>query len=281
MLYAIKRTIEIVEDNLLSETSIKKLVIKLHFPYMVACLSEHVWDWEQNDYRNVEQQNRFLLKNIHDMIKENNREGRLEIKFWLVDIFENLDVLTMMALGDDSPSPQEPPPRSNVGIKFRSAALYWMYHAPSDFAAQQLCRRLGIALEFGTSDTFTGFTAPIRRLVITGEDRAENFARLFGDTWEEAIKTEWDEIRMDVLTRKKPYAGGLHRNESWNIMDEGAPYCRPRLPTAEDKDKIAKLDKKFHLTGDEVSRLHVGRDSGIDFERQIALYYELMGYSGE
>ncbi|OWO98648.1 NADH-ubiquinone oxidoreductase 78 kDa subunit, mitochondrial precursor [Marssonina coronariae] len=224
-LYAIKRAIEIVEDE---QWTFKTLVIKTHLKYVVDSLSQDVWLWEENNYQNTEGfevVNRFLIEKIHHMILEAHKERCLRIKLWFVSVGDNKDAILLANKALDkrlSIVESEPP-----DTPLERAVHYYMYEAPRDPDALELCLRVGIGLKRGYSRSFTGVNVPIRRLVVTGEDRPRNFERLFGPDWKAAVDAEWRIIRREILKPEQDVVGAM--------LDRGAPYYRPRLPTEEEK----------------------------------------------
>lgn len=119
---------------------------------------------------------------------------------------------------------EEPSPPTPTAQPWESALKHWFtaYASPE---ARHLCLRLNITLRKLTRSTFTGFTAVLRRLVITGEDRPVNFERIFGPNWAPAISDEWKTIRADVLHPKKD------KEVMYAMLDAGTPFYRPRPPT--------------------------------------------------
>lgn len=111
---------------------------------------------------------------------------------------------------------------------WQEALSYWSEIAFTTAPARSLCQRLNIQLRKGVPGTFTSITPPIRRLVITGEDRISNFALLFGPAWEPAIFEEWKSIRVDVLNTART------KTKMDLMMDMGTPWYRPRAATAEE-----------------------------------------------
>jgi hypothetical protein len=115
-----------------------------------------------------------------------------------------------------------------------------MQEAHLDPPTRQLCGRVGIHLPQGakTGPGSTGITAPIRRLVVMGEDTPANFKRLFGPEWKDSrlIDDEWWAHRLTVLQpRKSPTRPLLP------LMDVDVRWVRPRLATAADRKRIAKV----------------------------------------
>lgn len=240
-LFSAQRAIEIIEDDFV-QGEFKNLVIKTHLAYLAESMSRDIWRWEKNDYENsegLEVSNRFLFERLHDMIEEAKKERGLCVRFWLVGAEHNQDpiVLAHRALNKGAKA------KAMVQIDgpLVRAVKYFMYTAPTEIGAQELCRRVGIVLRRGYPGSFTGVMAPIRRLVITGEDRPRNFARLFGPDWEEAVMYDWGEIRFDILT--KPATGAPGDDGVGFMMDVGTPFYRPRLPTVEERQRIDRYNK--------------------------------------
>ena len=109
---------------------------------------------------------------------------------------------------------------------WQASLSYWTEIAHTTAAAHNLCNRLGIQLRKGTPGIYTSITPPIRRLVITGEDRPKNFALLFGPSWVVDILEEWKRIRADVLDT------GRNKTIVDQMLDMGTPWYRPRAATA-------------------------------------------------
>lgn len=128
---------------------------------------------------------------------------------------------------------------------------YWSQSAYASNAAQTLCQRLGISLRKGVPSQFAGFTAPLRRLVVTGEDRPVNFERLFGPEWAPAITEEWESIRADMLA--KP----AEKKNMYAMLDIGAPsWSRPRPPTRKEIKALGMAEGGVRLDlGDELDML--------------------------
>lgn len=233
-LYAVKRAIEIVEDRAKLDFELRTVILKTHKAFLIDCLAWDVWHWEKNNYQNsegFEVTNRFLVEKIHDMILEAKRERGLRIQFWLVEGEENMEAFCLAhSTFDKRVTIVEPQPRPS---RLEQAMMYYMFDAPQDPAAQALCARIDVNLPSTEPDgrrNFPGVTAPIRRLVITGEDRPRNFSRLFGPAWKALAVDEWRELRCEVLTVPES-----ERSPQAQMLDRGAPFYRPRLATAEEK----------------------------------------------
>ena len=79
---------------------------------------------------------------------------------------------------------------------------YWNCTAVANPAVQILSDRQQIALPTAEPESFTRLKTPIRRLVITGEDRPANFRRLSRPYWDEAegvLMEERKRIRLAAL----------------------------------------------------------------------------------
>jgi len=128
---------------------------------------------------------------------------------------------------------------------WEAALLYWTEIAHSSGPARNLCRRLGIQLRKGVPGTSVSITPPIRRLVVTGEDRPANFALLFGAEWKACVLEEWKRIRAEVLetARKKTKVDEL--------LDIGMPWYRPRVATAAELGRDGTLEGGVRLNMDE------------------------------
>ncbi|KAI9053840.1 hypothetical protein LZ554_002788 [Drepanopeziza brunnea f. sp. 'monogermtubi'] len=236
-LYAVKRAIEIVEDQIMTApdlAELKTVIIKTHKTFLINCLSCDVWEWERNDYQNsegFEVTNRLLIEKVHDMLLEAKRERGLRIKFWPVDAEENFEAFCLAHIPfEKRVTIAEPEPRPS---ELEQAVMYYMFEAPKDPTAQALSVRLDINLPSTAPDgrrNFPGVTAPIRRLVIMGEDRPRNFERLFGATWKALALQEWRELRHEVLAVPES-----ERSPAAQMLDRGTPYYRPRAPTTEEK----------------------------------------------
>ena len=99
-LYACQRAIEVIEDVVIQNhnANVKTVIIKTDSSYLVKCLSKFVFDWEQNGYLNVHGNpliNRIAIEKIHSLLVESVREDRARYQFWLVDIADNSDAITL------------------------------------------------------------------------------------------------------------------------------------------------------------------------------------------
>jgi hypothetical protein len=153
-----------------------------------------------------------------------------------------------------------------INSPWAAAFHYWSKIAPTDPSARTICRRLHISLRKQSLDSFSGFTAPLRRLVITGEDRAPNFERLFGPEWKAAIAEEWQSIRVDLLLPAR------EQSTMYAQLDAGAPFRRPRFPTSDEIARARRDDgdgdgdggARLYLN-DALERLSLGSESDFEF----------------
>jgi hypothetical protein len=156
------------------------------------------------------------------MIEEGYGERGFKTYFWLVNERDNYDAL---CLANDAYNTtiQRERATDRFDSPFARRVKYWMYTAPTNLEAQQLCQRLGIAMHNPATSGFTGLAAPIRRLVITGEDRQENFERLFGSGPMGDENPLYWKIRFQVAG--EPW---FPPDPQGPFLDEGAPWYRPR-----------------------------------------------------
>jgi ribonuclease HI len=240
--YAAIRALEIVEDSVLRLNAIENVILKTHSAYLSKGLTEHVWGWKENGYQTWEGQdvqNRFLVEKLHHMIEEGNGERGFKTYFWLVNERDNYDAV-FLANDAYNTTIQKKRSTDRFDNPFARRVKYWMYTAPTNLEAQQLCQRLGIAMHNPATSGFTGLAAPIRRLVVTGEDRQENFERLFGSG---PIGNEgplyW-KIRLQVVG--EPW---FPPDPQGPFLDEGAPCYRPRQLSDRELWSIKKKGKQF------------------------------------
>jgi len=79
------------------------------------------------------------------------------------------------------------------------AWYYWNCYAPFSPAARKLAKLLYMDLPASSERGFVGLMPPIRRLVIAGQDTAENMNICFGRTWEADVKETWEKCRIGLL----------------------------------------------------------------------------------
>jgi hypothetical protein len=79
-------------------------------------------------------------------------------------------------------------------------------------------------------------TAAIRRLVITGEDRKQNFELLFGAHWIELLRV-WTDTRMEVLRE----TSGVLDKPINEYCDADTPFYRPRKPNVLEAEKLDRM----------------------------------------
>ncbi|KAN0110175.1 hypothetical protein V8E51_006562 [Hyaloscypha variabilis] len=244
VIYAAKRALEIVEDRVtqdITKPAIKEVIIKTHSSYLFLSMVEDVLSWEKNGYidsRGKRVGNRFLIGKLENLIEEAREENTFATRFWLVGASDNEEGVP---LAEEA---------FNRAQKLKEHAIdasdcplsYWILTAPEDADARELARRLRFRLHDIAAglDNVVGTAAEvvivIRRLVITGEDREQNFECLFGTEWTK-LKPFWAEMRLEVL---EEFRGP---SKSFCVFCDGdAPFHRPRRPDALEEEKLSKLD---------------------------------------
>lgn len=137
--------------------------------------------------------------------------------------------------GGDEPVHEDP----NVN----ACAEYWICDAPRYPDARELSRRLKFKFyerSFATKasdDVLIGILAVVRRLVVTGEDRKQNFAYLFGPKWL-ALSNLWRGSRLDLLRKARMMAGGVFTR----VHDANAPFFRPRRPDIGEEQELEEWE---------------------------------------
>ncbi|KAK7750872.1 hypothetical protein SLS62_007135 [Diatrype stigma] len=128
------------------------------------------------------------------------------------------------------------------------ASTYWEKIAACDPAARALARAIGIDLAVPS-----GLAMPMRRLVVTGKDTAENLALFFGSGWRESTRDLHADLRLEVLLAPPP-GSPMHKYAEGLRLDAGCP--RPWTPRAADADE-ARHVAKIRAMQDAIRR-HVG-----------------------
>jgi ribonuclease HI len=234
VVFAAKRALEIVEDRVTHDlVPVEEVIIKTHSSYLTQSMIEDVWYWDNNGYMDThgkKVRNRFLIGKLHHMIEEAAgpyAENGYQTKFWLVKAEENRVGVpaTEQAFAwwfrDDEDENTDAKQACNSHLN------YWMKVASKDCDAKELSRRLNFKL-YSMEVYDEGFaadevTAAIRRLVITGEDREQNFVLLFGTSWKD-IAGEWNESRLEVLREDS----GVPSKQFNQYHDADTPFWRPR-----------------------------------------------------
>jgi hypothetical protein len=182
------------------------------------------------------------VEKLHHMIMEGYGERGFKTYFWLVNERDNYDAL-FLANDAYNTTIQRERATDRFDSPFARRVKYWMYTAPTNLEAQQLCQRLGIAMHNPATSGFTGLAAPIRRLVITGEDRQENFERLFGSGPMGDENPLYWKIRFQVAG--EPW---FPPDPQGPFLDEGAPWYRPRQLSGQELWSIK--EKGTQLSGE-------------------------------
>jgi ribonuclease HI len=52
-LYALSKTLDIIEEKFGDNIQISRVVVITDSTYVVDCLAKHIWDWEYNGYKNA------------------------------------------------------------------------------------------------------------------------------------------------------------------------------------------------------------------------------------
>ena len=246
-LYATKRALEIAEDVVAKEMNVEHLIIKTHSIYVAEGLSKHVWEWERNGYqtsRGNPVANRLMIEKLQDMMKESEREKGFKVSFWHVGKQHNKEAILLANKLEAFTKPEREARESGLPQNTSDRKLHYNSKwARLDPLAQQLCRRIGIVLWHHS----TNIKSVLRRLVITGEDRPQNFERLFGPKWKNLVIDDWAQIRSEIIIQP----------ELKSSMDEGAPVIRPRLPTAIER-KMITLTALFNRDGTLENLFRVG-----------------------
>jgi hypothetical protein len=73
---------------------------------------------------------------------------------------------------------------------------------------------------------------------VTGEDNPNNFAILFGPSWENQIVDLHHNARLEVLLCPPPTSPA---HTMGTFMDEGCPFWRPRGPSVEEEEKLRRV----------------------------------------
>jgi hypothetical protein len=203
----------------------------------------NVWDWEKNGYMDTDGKkvkNRFIGK-LHHMIEEGRGSDGFKTKFWLVRAEENEEAVPLAEeafMQDDGEEEEDDEPPCGLEVPLD----YWIDVAPEDRDAKELSRRLKIKLhsleasEYDRARASVEATAAIRRLVITGEDRKQNFERLFGQDWIELLRV-WTDTRLEVLRETR----GVLARPNNEYYDADAPFYRPRKPNVLEAEKLDRM----------------------------------------
>jgi hypothetical protein len=221
---------------------------------------EDVMNWEKNGYIDSDGKrvrNRFLIGKVHHLIEEARRGERFGTRFWLVDSEENEEGVPLTDSAFDSArKTEEEDNEEDDEPSFRPCLGYRENDAPGNVDARELARRLRFRLhdEDAGANTDTDaaieIAAVMRRLVITGEDRPQNFQYLFGAQWAE-LNPLWAEKRLDVL---KEFTGPSKFFS--DIYDADTPFLRPRQLDALEEEKVSQLEATKSTQEESKSELH-------------------------
>ncbi|KAL3421304.1 hypothetical protein PVAG01_07749 [Phlyctema vagabunda] len=130
---------------------------------------------------------------------------------------------------------------------------YWVFRARRSSLCKDLFSRLGIPFPPARPEVaaLKSVIAVIRRLVVVGEDRIDNFSIIFGPLWREVgesqptlnIRMLWLECRLQVLLCPLPQTLTHARAEQYDVA---APRWTPRAPSVAEEHMIRtiKLRKK-------------------------------------
>jgi ribonuclease HI len=86
-LYALSKTLDIIEEKFGDNIQISRVVVITDSTYVVDCLAKHIWDWEYNGYKNVKGKlvvNGEVFKELHKRIEKLEGDG-MDVCFWLVE----------------------------------------------------------------------------------------------------------------------------------------------------------------------------------------------------
>lgn len=131
---------------------IKWVVIRSHSAYLVNCLSNHIWEWEENDYLRAAPKyvvHRLQMDKIHDMIEESIRERRCTTQFWQVPKDSNSDARAHARSASDYGHCEchmcgEATHEESRAKLSSESVFYWHFRTPEDEKAQAVCRRFKI-----------------------------------------------------------------------------------------------------------------------------------------
>lgn len=181
--------------------------------------------------------NRLLIEKLHHLINE----AEFKTKFWLVGVDENQEAVPFAEMAFES-VPESDDDDDVVWEETKPAFRYWRNSARRDPEAQLLSRRLNFKLHQRTgnngADTATEISRAVRRLVVTGEDRKQNFERLFGPQWDVHLSAIWSKIRLEVLQEQH----GAPPKAFSNFYDSDAPFYRPRKPNLSELKRLADME---------------------------------------
>jgi ribonuclease HI len=255
IVFAAKRALEIVEDRVAHDLGVlEEVIIKTHSSYLTQSMIEDVWDWEKSGYMGTDGKkvrNRFLIEKLHHMIEEAagpHAVGGYLTKFWLVKAEENGEGIPLAEQAFTRGFEEDEDEDTDGELPCSLPLSYWMEVAPKDRDAMELSRRLNFKLHSTEADecdearAAVEVTAAIRRLVITGEDRKQNFVRLFGKRWM-GIAVEWNESRLKVLLE----AIGVPCKQFNQYYDADAPFWRPRKADAFEAEKWGDKIKSIYF----------------------------------
>lgn len=96
---------------------------------------------------------------------------------------------------------------------------------------------------------------PIRRLVITGKDTPENFAKLLGLNEKDVVAEAQRDVRMEVLLQP-PRGSPSYAMARQLKLDENCPPWTPREASATEKERLNKVRAMQELI-----RRHMGTRS--------------------
>lgn len=140
-----------------------------------------------------------------------------------------------------SPSIGEQPSRMPCNESNSSAFRYWTEEAYKDSRAMSLARQLAIPIPPGIQHEYQWDPLySMRRLVLTGEDEAQNLALFFGPTWRQDTQYYHWICRMSLFF--PPEIGSRHWKEQSHV-DETMSKCRwtPKMPHPFERAVIAEM----------------------------------------
>ena len=102
-IYALSRTLDILEDKFADDVGISRVVIITESTYLVDCLTTDIWDWEYNGYKNAKGRpvaNGEVFRELQARLVKLEGDG-MDVCFWDVDEEWNVEAhgLASAALG--------------------------------------------------------------------------------------------------------------------------------------------------------------------------------------
>lgn len=158
-----------------------------------------------------------------------------------LEVFRNVSRYVPQAWLIRSPSIDEHLSGMPCNESNSSAFRYWTEEAHKDTLAMSLARQLDIPVPPGIEHEYQWDPLyPMRRLVLTGEDEAQNLALFFGPTWHQATQYYHWICRMSLFF--PPEIGSRHCKEQ-SLVDEKLSKCRwtPKMPHPFERAVIAEM----------------------------------------